>query len=82
MWWSYLSENKLDLKVELVNLYIITRKRIEKLREIEEEEGKVKPETRLEITLATKLLDMIKAVPEPEPQEIKLSWAEKPKNIE
>jgi hypothetical protein len=76
-----LSENKLNMKAELVNLYMITRKRIEKLRESEEKEGKVKPELRLEITLAMKLLDMIKAIPEPQPEEIKISW-EKPEKTE
>jgi hypothetical protein len=76
-----LSENKIDMKAELVGLYMITRKRIEKLRESEEKEGKVKPELRLEITLAMKLLDMIKAVPEQQPEEIKLTW-EMPKKTE
>jgi hypothetical protein len=69
------------MKAELVGLYMITRKRIEKLRESEEKEGKVKPELRLEITLAMKLLDMIKAVPEQQPEEIKLTW-EMPKKTE
>ena len=76
-----MSENKIDMKAELVKLYMITRERIEKLRESEEKQGKVKPEIRLEITLAMKLLEMIKAVPEPQPQEIKLSW-EMPKKTE
>jgi len=76
-----LSENKIDMKAELVNLYMITRKRIEKLRESEEKEGTVKSDIRLEITLAAKLLDMIKTVPEQQPQEIKLSW-EMPKRTE
>jgi hypothetical protein len=52
-----------------------------KNRESEEKEGKVKPELRLEITLAMKLLDMIKAVPEQQPEEIKLTW-EMPKKTE
>ena len=72
-----MSENKIDVQAELVKLYKIIAKRIEKLRESEEKEGKLKPEILREISLALKLLDKIKAeTPELKPSQIRVVFGD------
>ena len=71
-----MSETKIDRLTELVKLYKIIDKRIEKRRESEEKEGKLQPETSRDVRLALKLLDMIEDVKPKKPEKISVSFSE------